>query len=323
MNENDLIDKIKKLEIADLDIAVDDKVLADYHHNAEIRFQTVRQFPILSIIVIAAAVLVFGLGWYWINTRAGGENSASGPDKEVAMVSAGDRFYVLKTEADKESLVAQTFDDFTVKHSLVGAEIGGFVLAEVEEGAFSLRAKDGSILRMEIATWNRDSLSILEQEVLALRIRHQAGSMTESDLERLGAIARYGDISAVRVLKRIAAVPSNPYCKDAKQMLGGDNPEALAGLIAIARDRKGQSQYRKNILQTLAKLRTIQGSIVLQEIALDNKEPCQAFAVKVLVECGDKEALPILEKLCQNSGVPETTRQAARDAFEKLMQMNE
>ncbi|MFC1587676.1 HEAT repeat domain-containing protein [Planctomycetota bacterium] len=288
--------------------------------NAELnRRQASSGFPSTAIIIAAAALLLLSLSvaWYWQNSHRT-EEAGGGQGLEVPMVSAKDKFYVLRTEPAKQSLLAQEFKDFTVKYSKVGSEIGGFILTGIEEDAFSLRREDGMIVRMEIGHWNKESLSALEKEVFSLRECHRSGVMTANDLNRLGSIARYGDLTAVRVLKQIAARGGGHYQKEAKEMLAGANPEALAGLIILAKDQA--HPYRKNVLQTLANLKTIQGAIVLREIAACGNDPCQLAAIKTLADCNDKESLPVLEKLCQDPAVPLKIRQAAREAFKKLTQ---
>ncbi|MFC1588362.1 HEAT repeat domain-containing protein [Planctomycetota bacterium] len=273
------------------------------------------------IITLAAAVLVFGLGWYWHKSRPERDAAVTDTAPKVVRHSAKNRFYVLRAEPDKHSLLAQDFEDFTIKFNKVGSELCGFVLTDVQDDGFSLRHNDGRVLRMEIGQWNRESLSMLNKEVVTLKELHRMGQMTDDDLNRLGSIAGYGDLMALRVLKRIAAVPQDPYAKQAKKMLAGANPEALAMLIDLARDRK--HQFRQNVFLAIARTGSLQGFIVLREFAGDNSDLCQVFAIQTLAEYGDKEAMPLLEKLGRNSTLPEETRQAARDAFEKLMQMNE
>ncbi|MFC1586811.1 HEAT repeat domain-containing protein [Planctomycetota bacterium] len=298
--------------------ALEQRILngAHVHDQAEDETEGGRHSIVLVVLGLAAAVLLifFGLSkFHELSTRQ--EESRTG--FKVARESAADRFYVLRMEREKQLLVSQEFKDFTVKHSQVGSEIGGFILTEIEDDAISLRDRDGRILRMEVAAWNRDSKSALEREVQTLKQLHQGGQMTNGDLNRLGAIARFGDLTALRVLKRIAA-GNNNYSTQANQMLEGSNPEALAILLKQARDFS--SGYRKDALQALGSRKTIQGLIVLREIAMATKDPCQAFAIRVLADSGDKESLPVLKELCRHPKITDTVRQAAVDAFEKLTQ---
>ncbi|MFC1588411.1 HEAT repeat domain-containing protein, partial [Planctomycetota bacterium] len=279
---------------------------------------TARSIPVFSLLA-AVAVVAICLGWYLFNSMFNAKYIESDKARAVSRISAKDRFYVLRTELEQQSMMAQGFDDFTVKHCIIGAEIAGFTLADIEEGAFSLRHADGRIVCMEIGQWNQESLSKLNGEVLALKQLHQVGQMTDEDLQRLGAIARYGDLTALRVLKRIATAAGDHYCKLAKQMLEGANPEALSMLIKMARDKK--HKYRQHILQELAALRAIQGLIVLREIAADQQDSCQVFAIRTLAGSGDREALPLLERLCRDPALPKATRGAAREAFDKLAKL--
>ncbi|MFC1588075.1 HEAT repeat domain-containing protein, partial [Planctomycetota bacterium] len=96
----------------------------------------------------------------------------------------------------------------------------------------------------------------------------------------------------------------------------GSNPESLAILLKQARDISGP--YRKDALQGLGKLKTIQGLIALREIVSNPDDPCQEFTIRILADCGDKDSLPILEKLYRNPQVSESIRRAALKAFEKL-----
>ncbi|MFC1587662.1 hypothetical protein ACFL54_05065, partial [Planctomycetota bacterium] len=250
--------------------------------------------PLLRAVLAAAAVLLLCFGGYLLKTRLGQKGrSPEQPRQEAADISAKDKFYVLRTEPDTHTLMAQEFRDFTVKYCQVGSEIAGFILTDVEDDAFFLQDAGGCIVRREVNAWNKESLTILGKEVHTLQARHQAGRMDSSDLDRLGAIARYGDLSAIGVLKQIAARRGDPHMQQAKRMLAGSNPEALAGLITLARTKTGKAQHRKHVLQTLANLKTIQGSIILREIAMDAADPCRAFAIQMLAAAGCQDALPV------------------------------
>ncbi|MFC1588419.1 hypothetical protein ACFL54_08915, partial [Planctomycetota bacterium] len=96
----------------------------------------------------------------------------------------------------------------------------------------------------------------------------------------------------------------------------GSNPEALAMLIKQARDYS--NRYRQNVFKQLAKRTTIQGLVVLREVALDTTDPCQVYAIQALLDFGGKDSLPILEKILADPKVSIGTRQAAKEAFEKL-----
>ncbi|MFC1588465.1 HEAT repeat domain-containing protein [Planctomycetota bacterium] len=271
---------------------------------------------VLVFVAAAAALVLICLGFFWWTGHTAKTTMAPEIGAEIARISAGDRFYVLRCEPDGKSLLAQGFEDFTVKRSRLGAEIGGFVIMEIEENAFSLRDETGQVMRVEVGKWNQESLSVLDREVGVLKQLQQAGQLNDTDLVRLGAIARYGDLTALHVLKRIAAMPGDCHGKQAKQMLAGSNPEALALLLKSARDR--EHKFRQNVLKSLGKSRAIQGRIVLRAIAVDASDPCQVYAIRTLAESGDKESLPLLEKLYRDNTIPDSTRQAAQEAFEKL-----
>ncbi|MFC1587729.1 hypothetical protein ACFL54_05410 [Planctomycetota bacterium] len=267
---------------------------------------------------LAAAVLLVCGGLFWLKGHLAQDSGGSGPDTEVVRISAEDRFYVLRIEPKKQSLIAQEFGDFTIKCCKLGSEIGGFVLDGVEDNGFSLRQPNGKLIHNEIDRWNQDSLSLLTQEVIFLKERHRAGQITSKDLDRLGSIARYGDLTALRVLKRIAADPGDRYHQQADRMLEGANPEALVMLIKQAKDYS--NRYRKDLFLQLAKRKTILGSKALREVAIDTADPCQIHAIQALSDCGDKESLPTLEKIFNNPEYPKRIQEAALAAFEKLTQ---
>ncbi|MFC1586960.1 anti-sigma factor family protein [Planctomycetota bacterium] len=273
------------------------------------------RLPALVLFAVAACILV--AAGIWLLPKLFRHPGPEVENADIAVPSAKNEFYVLRTEPGKNSAIVQKFNNFLVTRLQVNDGIGGCVLKSVEEDALNLADDQGVILRLLVKDINKNANAKLQQEVSALVDRNNAGLLTGEDLERLGMIAIYGDPRALKVIQ-VLAKSSGSLDQRAEEILNSNRQAVqIRQFIVMAQD--GKPETRRNAIRVLSEVESPLALKCLKEIALDSSEPLASYVVTMLGQQKHNYALSTLSTIAEQAG-SEKLRRLTKAMIDQLLE---
>lgn len=271
----------------------------------------------LPWIFAAAAVALAALAW-------GMHRGKETPKPQRAAVADVDtsaqvrgRQYVLALHETENSVTAQNLDTFDIVQVAAGGVLSGRTLVKVQPNAIYLEGADGTTDIVLPATFNEESEALLAGECSALQARFQTGVMTPANLNRLGDIARFGVVDAVRLLEAIAASDTDLRASAEETLTARKGFSAIQKLVATACD--GADRFRRQAISSLCLVEAPLAVDCLKTIVASQDRQFAEFVVRNASAGGPTDqALTVLRHAAEQSPDPDV-RTLARQALDKLL----
>lgn len=275
---------------------------------------------VLPWIFASAAVALAALAWGMNReTEAPTPKRADVADVDTSAQVRG-RQYVLALHETENSVTAQNLDTFDIVRVAAGGSLGGRALVRVQPNAIYLEGADGATDIVLPAAFNEESEALLAGECSALRARFQAGVMTPANLDRLGDIARFGVVDAVRLLETIAGSDTGLRAAAEATLTARKGFSAIQKLVATACD--GADRFRRQAISSLCLVEAPLAVDCLKTIVASQDRQFAEFVVRSATAGGaTDQALTVLRHAAEQSPDPDV-RMLARQSLDTLLAGN-
>lgn len=247
----------------------------------------------LALAAIALLALGAGLARHFLQ-----HDTTGGAQQSAGLASARDEFFILQTDTESQSIVAQDFNHFLIAGKAVGDRLGRFTLAGVDDKAVTLHAGD-TTKTDTVEAFNRDALNALDTEVAGLRSLKFRSALTPELQARLEAIADYGHPEAIALLS--------------------DDDNTGAASKGLLQWLNGDSRQSKILaLRELAGMQAPEAIPALRAAACEDDEALALLALDALSRQQKPAAVTALQQIAETAAVARARERAAKSLQERL-----
>ncbi|MFC1587151.1 HEAT repeat domain-containing protein [Planctomycetota bacterium] len=265
--------------------------------------------------VLAAAVFLMFIAIQKFRQNSSAE--AVAPNGKIAIHSAKDEFYVLRTNPAMQAILVQEYAEFQVQYQTAGDKVGKYQLVNVRPDELTLLDSQGGKLDISVTEINSQSGDKLRDEVASLALCYKAGQLDAQNMDRLKRIALYGERTALKLIEKIAASDSNHRQAAEITLSANKSISSIRELDKWA--RSGDRAARIQAIRALGKIDSPIALLCLRETAIGPDAEMARYPIAILGQRNDEIAISHLQYIVDHAAAPEA-RQLAEVELKLLLE---
>lgn len=207
----------------------------------------------------AAATVALGVALWGVWRTGRQAKSTPSPvsisgNEERLIITEG--FYILTARPESGLVVVQALEDFSITAWNVRDKFQGRVLEAITVDGLKWKSETGASEQRGVDAWNQAALAALEKEAISLRAAAQSGTLGVKGLNRLVALAGFGQPVAMNALEAMSANDENAALAEVRDIMKTctwiERGSRESQVTAIRVLSQKNSPYATSRLRTLA-----------------------------------------------------------------------